>query len=138
MKYVCVSTFTFQILILGQINAYNLSYKSHSLAVFSERLFEKKDSLKNTAILSQEVAVSTTLSKHHDNALIVYLLTFCEVFCMRMQPMQPMTVLCLHNRGVNPSVFNVQEKVFLNGFCLKGLSHEIDFKNFDKKLHNLA
>jgi hypothetical protein len=23
-------------------------------------------------------------------------------------------------------------------YCLKGLSHEIDFKNFDKKLHNLA
>ncbi len=22
--------------------------------------------------------------------------------------------------------------------CLKGLSHEIDFKNFDKNLHNLA
>jgi hypothetical protein len=25
-----------------------------------------------------------------------------------------------------------------NAAFLKGLSHEIDFKNFDKKLHNLA
>ncbi len=28
--------------------------------------------------------------------------------------------------------------IILRGFSLKGLSHEIDFKNFDKKLHNLA
>ncbi len=27
---------------------------------------------------------------------------------------------------------------FLHNVCLKGLSHEIDFKNFDKNLQNLA
>jgi hypothetical protein len=32
--------------------------------------------------------------------LIEYLLTFYKVLCMRMQSMQPMTVLCLHNRRV--------------------------------------
>ncbi len=30
----------------------------------------------------------------------------------------------------------VEDVVYIEG--LKGLSHEIDFKNFDKKLHNLA
>ncbi len=35
-----------------------------------------------------------------------------------------------------PGSFKIFVKI--GGNALKGLSHEIDFKNFDKKLHNLA
>ncbi len=41
--------------------------------------------------------------------------------------------------AVFPSLFTKGNGNFtLLDFSLKGLSHEIDFKNFDKKLHNLA
>ena len=38
----------------------------------------------------------------------------------------------------HPKTFHVVIEVTRKASSLKGLSHEIDFKNFDKKLHNLA
>ncbi len=47
--------------------------------------------------------------------------------------------ICHLSESTVPSV-NAHAKIYIRGgvFLLKGLSHEIDFKNFDKKLHNLA
>jgi hypothetical protein len=36
------------------------------------------------------------------------------------------------------AVYSVHSDVFLQDYSLKGLSHEIDFKNVDNNLQNLA
>ncbi len=48
-------------------------------------------------------------------------------------------VLYLHECGVMNSalLFSLESRIILLIYCgLNGLSHDIDFKNFDKNLHN--
>jgi hypothetical protein len=44
----------------------------------------------------------------------------------------------LENKRKISQISNKKKSYTATNSLLKGLSHEIDFKNFDKKLHNLA
>ncbi len=48
-------------------------------------------------------------------------------------------VIVILSKGIDQRLRHLGNHVILSQVLnLKGLSHEIDFKNFDKKLHNLA
>jgi hypothetical protein len=63
-----------------------------------------------------------------DFSLTAFLSSFCE------QDVQSFTVA----RWTDLLPYIVNSRNGQGNFCLKGLSHEIDFKNFDENLQNLA